>query len=970
MPNPQTGYAAPSQGQRRPNRGGNRHAGANNNNQYGNWNDNGARCHGAEAGAYPHHNKNHIRQAPPADAQMQKNNKSINRQVTRAADTGDLNEFFRVVQQSLAQMNGINLATSLHRAAKLAATACDEEQLENAKRHPVMQALFDHVVRHVCNHSLLNGATQAQAWEMPAQCISIVAWSCATLRIRHKSLLEAMATISAPRLGELKPFELSNLVWSYAKLSLGPLPLFKAVSQRLQQRYDGEFKVQCLSTVAWAFATLRQRNSALFGSLARELVQRVSDMKPQEISNTLWAFAKSQAGRGACQHQELFLALGQAALAGDYISNFKSQELSNSVWAFATAGLRCPQFFAATAEAVIARRHELAPQHIANILWAFARSSADAPRHLFPALLDVSVSRLQRFKPQELSASIWAASQMCPEYTKFFGPVAREAAQRIHEFTPNAMANLAIAFASPKVESTRILEVVVVAMLPHVSKVEATGLCKLLQAVNERSNEISDASLEQLVDAVEDRQQASGDGSGAEAALADGSITKALRVRTRLERALQKQRKGCKGEGNRPPAQSIESLSTCDEETSSDMPEFNDDWVLPEAAESKVLKSVEPVAMPLQQPEWVAGASLKAAAAVMPEPRKSDQVPKGQRRSKAATERADEPWHVRVPDMAPRIEPAQLWSQPISIQVEAAMVKPTTTQLRVVDSLCLVEVDASWQPRLVNLALLKDASISELGLGGNVHLRQGLMDQRVTLRKVPLDACLTSSVDSVGPGANFVLKPLARVLDPAACVGSYAILAYSHCAHGSLKDWLDARLHAGHPVTPAEAARIVHCIMLAAVELLDQGCDAVGSVQPSEIYMAEGEVPKLRAPLKGSGSNWLAAMKWISPEEAVGRVSTGATAEEAWPALAYRLGLLLHCLNSNFLDPFPALTGEQVLVNVLAEARSTAQGVRPEGNDWSGPLILRQLVASLMDKAVVSRSAVSAILEAVAATAA
>merc|ERR1719409_1828676 len=113
---------------------------------------------------------------------------------------------------------------------------------------------------------------------------------------------------------ELKPFELSNLVWSYAKLSLAPMHLFKAVSTRLQNRYEGEFKVQCLSTVAWAFATLRQRNSALFASLAKELVSRVSDMKPQEISNTLWAFAKSQGGRGTCQHPALFQGLSRAAL--------------------------------------------------------------------------------------------------------------------------------------------------------------------------------------------------------------------------------------------------------------------------------------------------------------------------------------------------------------------------------------------------------------------------------------------------------------------------------------------------------------------------------------------------------------------------------------------------------------------------------------------------------------------------------
>ena len=50
------------------------------------------------------------------------------------------------------------------------------------------------------------------------------------------------------------------------------------------------------SNLAWSYATLEaEPRPELMSILASALVQRISDCNPQELSNTIWAFAKLRA---------------------------------------------------------------------------------------------------------------------------------------------------------------------------------------------------------------------------------------------------------------------------------------------------------------------------------------------------------------------------------------------------------------------------------------------------------------------------------------------------------------------------------------------------------------------------------------------------------------------------------------------------------------------------------------------------
>lgn len=391
---------------------------------------------------------------------------------------------FKVIQSHIHEMNSINLATSFHRVAKLASSNHDIK-LHEVKKHACFVTLLDEISRQISNHlaCVQSGGypKQSPQWsevqgQVPVQCLSIVAWSCASLRIRNETLFGKITAILVPRLTELKPFELSNLVWAYAKLQLVDTELLKAVTERLLSRQEGEFKVQCLSTIAWCFATTRFRHVAVFASLAEELVAHASEAKPQEISTTLWAFAKNRHSSPM-----LFEAFGWVALTDSKIAHFKLQELSNTAWAFATAGLENVALFAQIERAVQSKLSGIEPQSIANILWAFAKLQVPLQTNLFDSLLKLTMSKQSQFKPEELSAVIWAAAQTCPDFVDFFDATMQACVQRLSEFSVNAVANLVKTFSAVQTSNPGLFISLLQHSLAHLEELRPASLCSVLQ---------------------------------------------------------------------------------------------------------------------------------------------------------------------------------------------------------------------------------------------------------------------------------------------------------------------------------------------------------------------------------------------------------------------------------------------------------------------------------------------------------
>ena len=83
----------------------------------------------------------------------------------------------------------------------------------------------------------------------------------------------------------------------------------------------------------WAFSNLGiNPGREVMDALAAASVRIISEFVAQNISNTLWAFAKMEH-----PHRELFAAAG--AHAARIMSSFTPQAVANMLWAYATAGL-------------------------------------------------------------------------------------------------------------------------------------------------------------------------------------------------------------------------------------------------------------------------------------------------------------------------------------------------------------------------------------------------------------------------------------------------------------------------------------------------------------------------------------------------------------------------------------------------------------------------------------------------------
>eukprot|EP00928_Gymnodinium_smaydae_P006196 TRINITY_DN12164_c0_g1_i2.p2 TRINITY_DN12164_c0_g1~~TRINITY_DN12164_c0_g1_i2.p2 ORF type:complete len:490 (-),score=130.11 TRINITY_DN12164_c0_g1_i2:90-1559(-) len=433
-------------------------------------------------------------------------------------------------------MNCINLATALHRAAKLVVTGTSGMTVAQLLKHPTfvqlrttIQTFIEQQRAAMIENGIIVPTTgevapvgvqtkarqqkQLQAHKpfFEVQCLSIVCWSCATLRYRESGLMPCIADVVLPQLDELKPYELSNMIWAYAKLSMGRSSLFEAVSSRMARRTRGSFGLQCLSMIVWSFATAKYRDPVLFTDIASEITATASLTKPQEVANTVWAYAKTR-----CPDVALFGSLADTVIKDEMLWHFKPQELANTLWAFATIGYHHSGLFSKAAVVTMKARYQLSPQNIANILWAYAKLEAEQRSVLFPALLGVSVGMMPKHKPKEISAIAWAAAkENYPASWRFLGATAKMFTQRLHEFPPRALASLVEAFAAHDGGSPEFAHALARESLGRLHQFEGDGSDPLIN--NEADLEVLARMLGDLVPDLDD------DEDGMQPGIWDGS---------------------------------------------------------------------------------------------------------------------------------------------------------------------------------------------------------------------------------------------------------------------------------------------------------------------------------------------------------------------------------------------------------------------------------------------------------------
>ena len=287
-----------------------------------------------------------------------------------------------------------------------------------------------------------------------------------------------------------KPQELSNTIWAFATAGVRSetqVNLVKYLADALDvgcgQFFGHSFKPQERSNIAWALATLHSKRGSSSSStttttnnnddnpmlrateddgivrnlrwVAKSLIENIVSYKPQEISNSVWAFATVGFGYdeacGTNSHNDyihvttddprrdraiIFDALEVIAEnAIKRLDKFKAQELNNLAWGFARLGHRsekAEKLFAGVAKELVQRTWQFKPQDIGTTLWSLATAGCYDYEAFNAGASRLNTRQIRTFKPQEMSNTVWAIATagFAPKHTRAFDTTLVPTSQR------------------------------------------------------------------------------------------------------------------------------------------------------------------------------------------------------------------------------------------------------------------------------------------------------------------------------------------------------------------------------------------------------------------------------------------------------------------------------------------------------------------------------------------------------------
>ena len=191
--------------------------------------------------------------------------------------------------------------------------------------------------------------------KLPPASITSLAWAFASNGHVAPSLFDALAaevtSLPSRRLRAFKSAGLATLVWSFAKARHADPGIFRTLAPELVSRLP-DLKPQDMSNVSWAYAKVGfvgEAATELFDALARQGSSTAHKFRPQDVSTMAWAFATSGHVDVGAQQRELtirlFDALANRAIASIARSEFKPQALATTAWAFTEVQHWSPEFY-------------------------------------------------------------------------------------------------------------------------------------------------------------------------------------------------------------------------------------------------------------------------------------------------------------------------------------------------------------------------------------------------------------------------------------------------------------------------------------------------------------------------------------------------------------------------------------------------------------------------------------------------
>lgn len=244
------------------------------------------------------------------------------------------------------------------------------------------------------------------------------------------------------------------------------------------------FQQQEISNLLWAWATSNRPGHDVFGSLAGVMMQqeldrqalpppppqqqydtrgpKVHERRPQEWSNSVWAFATAQCYN---KYDDLLEFVADLTEVEEFMHRFKPQEMSNTLWGVATLLSNQPDDVPLTdrvqqsalriqrcvAREILGRAHEFKPQELANSLWSLATlgfgleptpdqslnnyivlksdnlaEDRKLKQDFINAIVLAAEDKLRWAKAQELNNIAWALARLLEESTPDIDVILRE----------------------------------------------------------------------------------------------------------------------------------------------------------------------------------------------------------------------------------------------------------------------------------------------------------------------------------------------------------------------------------------------------------------------------------------------------------------------------------------------------------------------------------------------------------------
>jgi hypothetical protein len=175
---------------------------------------------------------------------------------------------------------------------------------------------------------------------------------------------------------------------------------------------ESKFESQAVANTTHGIAKLHEAGrldaadesvDAALAALEGEAVRAARGMKPQEISNTLYAYGLI----GRMPGDKTWAALENATVR--VAPNMVAQNVANTLWSYATLK-RTPgdETWAALENAAVRVAQNMISQDVANTLWSYATLKRTPGNETWAALENAAVRVAPDMKPQEVTNTLWS----------------------------------------------------------------------------------------------------------------------------------------------------------------------------------------------------------------------------------------------------------------------------------------------------------------------------------------------------------------------------------------------------------------------------------------------------------------------------------------------------------------------------------------------------------------------------------